>query len=161
MKLYEALHLRKALESDRTSLGKELGSSMRVRADEKDQYRDPGLISTEYNSASLEALGLVKKINRTNSATLVTDPISGNEVSLLELIAIRESHSRAANVYRLALENLTQTGRRGWASHSEAPMVNVADTVDVKQWLQGANAAVRTLDTAIQHANVLTELMEE
>ena len=94
---------------------------------------------------------LVARINLTNAAT------KREGKTLTELLANREILSLQVSILRSTLEAASRKVQRG--THSEVKILSTLDVPALRKELDHMSQDLRKLDTTIQEANWLTELI--
>jgi hypothetical protein len=157
-KLAEALVERKALQERINRLHQRLAASAKVQeGDQPDE--PPAMLIDEAKQALIEMKRLTMHINLTNIQTSL--PGSEGKVSLMEAIAERD---RLVAERRL-LEQLGTAARvdtnRGYGvTRNEVKWRSTVDVAALQHEIDKVSQIYRLLDTRIQEANWLTDLIQ-
>ena len=152
MKLAEALQLRADLQKRVSQLDSRLFSNARVQEGEQ-PAEDPMQLLTEQEACYDELEALVRRINRTNSETVLP------EGSLTALLAKRDRLTRQLQGLRNFLDAASDIAGR--ASRSEIKIKSTVDVRALQKDVDRRSGELRTLEGTIQAANWTTELKED
>ena len=152
MKLAEALQLRADLQKRISQLDSRLYSNARVQEGEQ-PAEDPKQLLAEQEACYDELETLVRRINRTNSETLLP------EGSLTALLAKRDRLTRQLQGLRNFLDAASDIAAR--ATRSEIKIKSAVDVRALQKDVDRRSAELRSLDGTIQAANWTTELTED
>jgi Family of unknown function (DUF6847) len=151
MKLAEALILRADCQKRIAQLKARLLANAKIQEGDKPAETPQELI-TELNHVSTELLDLIKRINRTNSATAfagrgsISDALADRDVLALQ---------RAAHVELAQTAAITQ----GRLTRSEVKYVSTVNVAEIQQRADELAKNYRDLDARIQELNWQTELV--
>jgi uncharacterized protein DUF6847 len=151
MKLAEALILRADCQKRIAQLKARLLANAKVQ--EGDQPAEtPQELFTELNRVSTELLDLIKRINRTNSATAfagrgsISDALADRDVLALQ----RAAYAELAQTAAITQARLTR---------SEVKYVSTVNVAEIQQRADELAKDYRDLDARIQELNWQTELV--
>ena len=150
MKLAEGLLLRADQQKHMEQLRQRLSDNALTQEGEK-PAEDPRELLQELDRCAEELQTLVTRINLTNAAT------KKEGRTLTELLANREILSLKVSILRSTLETASKKVQRG--THSEVKILSTLDVPALRKELDHMSQNLRKLDTWIQEANWLTELM--
>ena len=150
MKLAEGLILRADQQKHMEQLRQRLSDNALTQEGEK-PAEDPQELLQELSRCAEELQTLVARINLTNAAT------KKEGKTLTELLASREILSLQVSILRSTLEAASRKVQRG--THSEVKILSTLDVPALRKELDHMSQDLRKLDTTIQEANWLTELM--
>jgi hypothetical protein len=152
MKLAEALVLRADHQRRVLQLKQRLLQNAKVQ--EGDQpAENPQALLDELERVAAELTDLIQRINRTNSATELEAGLT-----LSDALAVRDNLRALHTAYReLAQAGVIQQTRY---SRSEVRFESTVNVADVQQRADQLAREHRDLDTRIQAANWLTDLLE-
>jgi hypothetical protein len=155
-KLAEALVERKALQERLTRLHTRLAASAKVQEGDT-PAEQPGELIEEARRILADIKRLTMQINFTNLQTT----IPGDGSSLMEAIAERDRLRDERNL----LEQLGTAARldpnRGYgATRNEIKWRSTVDVADLQKQIDALSQSYRLLDTRIQEANWLTDLIQ-
>ena len=148
MKLAEALILRADLQKRIEQLRIRLNNNAKVQENDT-PTEDPKSLMTELDNF-IEQLTLL--INKTNSVTL------SNGVTLTDMIAERDSLTLKANIMRTFLQYASQ--KVELYSNKEIKILSTVDVPTLQKDLDELSKKIREIDTELQQANWLTDLVE-
>ncbi len=152
MTLAEALLERATLKNKISELRSRIEDNILVQVDTA-PTEDPLALITELDSAIQKLQKLVADINRTNSMTV----IDGESIS--SMIARRDM----LNLKYEAYDDFTRTARK-LTSRARGTEIKITSCVDYKKLqssLDKTAKELREVDTRLQKANWLTELIED
>lgn len=157
-KLAEALVERKALQERLGRLHTRLAASAKVQEGDT-PAEEPGELIEEARRILAEIKRLTMQINFTNLQTVV--PGSGEGTSPMEAIAERDRLRDERNL----LEQLGNVARlepnRGYGvTRNEIKWRSTVDVADLQKQIDALSQSYRLLDTRIQEANWLTDLIQ-
>lgn len=152
MKLGEALTLRKDVNNRLQRLRERLLISAQVQEGEKPP-EDPATLLAELDSLLQQWSELVARINRTNLSTSLSDG-----ASLTDALARRDALSWRQKTLREVAERASQQAPRHL--RSELRLLASVDVAGLRSEADRIARERRELDTAIQEANWLTELVD-
>jgi hypothetical protein len=150
MKLAEALILRADSQKRFAQLKARLLINAKVQ--EGDQAaEDPKDISAQLEVVANELANLIKRINKTNSATAYSGGTISDALADRDVLALR----------RAAYADLAQTAAitQGRVTRSEVKYVRTIDVVEVQKRADKLAKDYRELDARIQELNWRTELV--
>ena len=150
MKLAEGLILRADQQKHMEQLRQRLSDNALTQEGEK-PAEDPRELLQELSRCAEQLQTLVARINLTNAATRKEGK------TLTELLANREILSLQVSILRSTLEAASRKVQRG--THSEVKILSTLDVPALRKELDHMSQDLRKLDTTIQEANWLTELM--
>lgn len=152
MKLAEALILRADAQTRIQQLRERLQNN--ARAQEGDSpAEDPQALLAEFGQVTDELTHLIQRINATNVATMLE---SGQTVA--DALATRDVLKMKHSVYRSLAQAAMVTATR--YSQSEIRMRSTVDVATIQAQADQFARQHRALDTQIQSANWLTDLIE-
>jgi len=151
MKLAEALILRADCQKRFAQLKSRLLTNAKVQEGDAPAEKPQDLI-VELEGTSTELLDLIKRINKTNSATYVT---GGGTIS--DALAERD----ALALQRAAYADLAQSAAitQGRFTRSEIKYVSTINIVKIQKRADELSKKYRELDARIQELNWQTELI--
>ena len=150
MKLAEALILRSDLQKRMEQLRQRLCDNALTQEGEK-PAEDPQELLQELEQCSGELQELITRINLTNART------EKEGRTLTEHLAAREALTLQLSILRSTLDTASRKVQRG--SHSEVKILSTLDVPALRKKADDMSRELRLLDTSIQEANWLTELM--
>ena len=151
MKLAEALILRADLQKRIEQLRIRLNNNAKVQENDTPTENPVTLIS-ELNSCIDELTSLIKKINKTNCTA------TSNGITLVDLIAERDTLTLKANIMRTFLQQASQ--KVELYSSKEIKILSTVDVPSLQKEVDNLSKKIRETDTALQQANWLTDLIE-
>ena len=153
MKLAEALILRADCQKRIAQLKARLLTNAKIQEGDAPAETPQDLIA-ELGRVSAELLDLIKRINRTNSAT----SFNGGTSSLSDALADRD----VLAVQRAAYVDLAQTASitQDRYSRSEVKYVSTINVAEIQKRVDDLAKNYRELDTRIQELNWKTELVD-
>ena len=150
MKLAEALILRADLQKRLEQLRQRLSANALMQEGEAPAENPEDLLQElERDTKELEVL--IYRINLTNAS------VKRQEKTLTELLAQREVLALKISILRTTLETASRKVIRG--GHSEVKILSTLNVAALQKQADEMSRALRILDTAIQEANWLTELL--
>ena len=150
MKLAEALILRADLQKRLEQLRQRLSANALMQEGEAPAENPEDLLQElERDTKELEVL--FYRINLTNAS------VKRQEKTLTELLAQREVLALKISILRTTLETASRKVIRG--GHSEVKILSTLNVAALQKQADEMSRALRILDTAIQEANWLTELL--
>ena len=152
MKLAEALILRSDCQKRLHKLKERLTRSAKVQEGEEPPEQPEGLIE-ELNNLVNQLSDLIKKINRTNSSTILE-----NNLSISDALAVRDSLQLKKSVYDSVIQ--TAATRQDRYGRSEIKYISTVNIAQLQTQSDRMARDYRQLDTKIQQANWNTELVE-
>lgn len=168
MLLAEALAARKDAIKEIEDLRGRLAAAVVRYEDEDSPADDPEMVVNDLARSLDRFQSLSVQINRTNNATLVK--FEGNELSLMEAIALRERlvlEAKARHGAVEAMETATgsgKSGRRGWfgprRSKDDVRELPRVEMRAARRAADDVSESLRRLDLAMQQRNWTTELSE-
>jgi hypothetical protein len=147
MKLAEALILRADCQKRMEQLRSRLTRSAKVQEGEEPP-ENPRALMSEIDAGVQELEDLIKKINKTNSLTILEDG-----VNLSDALAKRDALALKRGIYASAL-------RQDRYTRSEVKFFSTIDVGEVQTQMDRMSRQYRELDTKIQQANWNTELID-
>lgn len=161
-KLAEVLVERKALQDRLARLYQRLAANAKVQEGDEPAEKPADLLE-EARRILADIKRLTMQINKTNMQTALSG-ITGNHegVSLMEAIAERDRLQGERNL----LEGLSNAARfeanRGYgATRNEIKWRATVDVADIQKQIDALSQSYRLLDTRIQEANWLTEVIQD
>ena len=151
MKLAEALILRADLQKRIEQLRIRLNNNAKVQENDT-PTEDPKSLMTELDNLIEQLTLLIKQINKTNSVTL------SNGVTLTDMIAERDTLTLKANIMRTFLQYASQ--KVELYSNKEIKILSTVDVPTLQKDLDELSKKIREIDTELQQANWLTDLVE-
>lgn len=152
MKLAEALILRADYQKRLQQLKARLIQNAKVQ--EGDQpSENPAALLTELEQVASDLTYIIQQINRTNSAT---DLKTG--ITLSDALATRDVLKLRIATYRELAQAATVSQNR--YSKSEVRFESTVDVAAIQRQADQLSKELRELDTSIQAANWLTDLLE-
>ena len=151
MKLAEALILRADLQKRIEQLRIRLNNNAKVQENDT-PTEDPKSLMTELDNFIEQLTLLIKQINKTNSITL------SNGVTLTDMIAERDTLILKANIMRTFLQYASQ--KVELYSNKEIKILSTVDVPTLQKDLDELSKKIREIDTELQQANWLTDLVE-
>jgi hypothetical protein len=152
MKLAEALVLRADLQRRIAELRQRLLLNARVQEGDR-PAEDPQALIGELERMAEELTRLVQRINRTNAATVLEPGLT-----LSDALAVRDGLQLRHTAYRDLAQRATITQDR--YSRSEVKFQSAVKVAEIQERADRMAQAHRELDTRLQAANWLTDLME-
>jgi hypothetical protein len=152
MKLAEALILRADCQKRMEQLRTRLIRSAKVQEEEEPPENPQALIS-EVDAGVQELEDLIKKINKTNSLTILEDG-----VTLSDALARRDTLVLKRSIYNSLVDETTF--RQDRYTRSEVKFFSTIDVGEVQAQMDRMSRQYRELDTKIQQANWNTELID-
>jgi hypothetical protein len=151
MKLAEALILRADCQKRFAQLQSRLVGNAKIQEGDK-PAENPHELLRELEGVAAELVNLIKRINKTNSATVLT---TGKSVS--DVLAERDVLAmRRAAYSNLALNAAVAHGR---LTRSEIKYVSTIKVAEIQKHADELAKEYRELDARIQELNWLTELI--
>ena len=151
MKLAEALILRADLQKRIEQLRIRLNNNAKVQENDTPTENPVTLIS-ELNNCIDELTSLIKKINKTNCTA------TSNGITLVDLIAERDTLTLKANIMRTFLQKASQ--KVELYSSKEIKILSTVDVPSLQKEVDNLSKKIREIDTKLQQANWLTDLIE-
>ena len=152
MKLAEALILRADCQTRLHKLKERLNRSVKVQEGEEPPEQPQALLE-ELNNLINQLADLIKKINRTNSSTILE-----NNLSISDALAVRDSLQLKKSVYDSVIQ--TAATRQDRYGRSEIKYISTVNIAELQTQSDRMARDYRQLDTKIQQANWNTELVE-
>jgi hypothetical protein len=152
MKLAEALILRADCQKRMQQLRARLIRSAQVQEGEEPP-ENPQALMSEVDAGVQELEDLIKKINKTNSLTILEDG-----VTLSDALAKRDSLSLKRSIYNSLVEEAAVRPDR--YTRSEIKFFSTIDVSELQTQIDRMSRQYRELDTKIQQANWNTELID-
>jgi hypothetical protein len=152
MKLAEALILRADCQKRIAQLKSRLQTNAKVQEGDKPAEKPQDLI-TEFGRVSAELLNLIRRINKTNSATAfseagtISDALAERDVLALQ----RAVYADLANTAAISQDRY---------SRSEVKYIATIDVAGIQKRADEFAQQYRELDTRIQELNWQTELVD-
>ena len=150
MKLAEALILRADLQKRMEQLRQRLADNALTQEGES-PAEDPKELLQELDRCAEQLEGLIFRINLTNAQ------VKKDGKTMTELLAKREVLTLRVSILRHMLEAAGRKTAR--ATHSEVKILSTVDVGALRRQTDDLSKQLRELDTAIQAANWLTDLM--
>ena len=150
MKLAEALNQRADLQKRIAQLRERLSNNVKVQEGDEPAEKPEDLFK-ELEGALKELESLIVRINRTNQETVWEGK------SLTEMIAGKDVLSLQLSVLRTALESANVRSDR--YSRNEIKFVRTVDVNDLQKKVDDLSRDLRTLDSKLQQANWMTDLL--
>lgn len=152
MKLAEALARRADIQTRISELQGRIAQNARHQEGE-DPPETPATLLEEVRRLADELEGLIRRINRTNSQTVV------GRATLTDAIARRDALLVKRRVITAAAE--AAAGRRDRVTRSEVKYVTSLDVAALRREADDLAQEYRTLDVRLQEANWTTDLVDE
>jgi hypothetical protein len=152
MKLAEALILRADYQKRIEQLKQRLQQNAKVQEGDT-PAENPGDLLAELERVAGDLTLLIQRINRTNSAT----PLSEAQ-TLADALALRDVTKIKLSVYRELAQAASITQVR--ATRSEVKFRSTVNVADIQQQADRLAKAYRELDAQVQAANWLTDVLE-
>ena len=152
MKLAEALILRADCQKRLGQVKSRLLTNVKIQEGDT-PAETPQDLFAELDRVSTELRDLIKRINRTNSATIFAGP-----VTLSDALAERDVLALERNIYMHLAETASVTRDR--LTRSEVKYVATINVAETQRRADELAKNYRELDTRIQQLNWLTELTE-
>lgn len=152
MKLAEALILRSDSNKRIQQLRERLNRSAKVQEGEQPP-EDPQELLAELDRVVVEFGGLMKQINRTNSATQFSDG-----VTLTDVLAERDVLSIKRSVLAGIIQNATVQQNR--YSRSEVKYFSTVSIAEIQRQVDELSRQFRELDSRVQQLNWEVELID-
>lgn len=152
MKLAEALILRADTQKRMEQLKQRLVRNAKIQEGDN-PAESPEELMKELEQLSEELTQLIQRINRTNSANKIAE-----SMTLSDALAIRDILKLKCGIYRELIEAASVTQAR--FSRSEVKFKSTVDIAAVQKQVDQWAKDHRELDTKIQEANWLIELIE-
>jgi hypothetical protein len=152
MKLAEALVLRADHQRRINELRQRLLLNARVQEGDRPAENPQALID-ELERTAEELMRLVQRINRTNTATELEPGLT-----LSDALAVRDSLQLRHTAYRDLAQRATITQDR--YSRSEVKFQSAVNVAEIQERADQMAQAHRELDTRLQAANWLTDLVD-
>lgn len=151
MKLAEALILRADLQRRIAQLQRRVLDNATIQEGDT-PAEQPNKLLMEFEKSNLELVSLIQRINRTNANTQLEDGLS-----LADALAVRDSLLSLQRTYR----NLAEAGiiNQNRYSRSEVKFVSNVNVTEMQSKADQLAKEHRELDTKIQSANWLTDLL--
>ena len=150
MKLAEALNQRADLQKRIAQLRERLSNNVKVQEGDEPAEKPEDLFK-ELEGALKELESLIVRINRTNQETV------WDGKTLTEMIAGKDVLSLQLSVLRTALESANVRSDR--YSRNEIKFVRTVDVNDLQKKVDDLSRDLRTLDSKLQQANWMTDLL--
>ncbi|MBE6542153.1 MAG: hypothetical protein E7672_06870 [Ruminococcaceae bacterium] len=150
MKLAEALIERADLTTRIDVMQSRLCNNARVQDGEKPS-EDPIKLLLELDSMTAQLEELIRRINLTNSSTMVGD------TTITGLIAHRDCLSKKVTIIRNFLNSASQLWQR--ASRTEIIVKSSVSVDELQKTVDALSKELRETDTKIQAANWTTDLI--
>lgn len=152
MKIAEALILRADIQKRIAQLKTRLNNNAKVQENEE-PAENPELLLTELENLILQLNDLIVKINRTNTLSKI------DEISLVELIAKKDTLSQKAGILREFIEIASQ--KVDLYSTTEIKVFSTVNVSEQQKKLDKLSKEIRETDTKLQQANWTIDLVEE
>ena len=152
MKIAEALILRADIQKRIAQLRTRLNNNAKVQENEE-PAENPELLLTELENLILQLNDLIVKINRTNTLSKI------DEISLVELIAKKDTLSQKAGILREFIEIASQ--KVDLYSTTEIKVFSTVNVSEQQKKLDKLSKEIRETDTKLQQANWTIDLVEE
>ena len=150
MKLAEALNQRADLQKRIAQLRERLSNNVKVQEGDEPAEKPEDLFK-ELEGALMELESLIVRINRTTQETV------WDGKTLTEMIAGKDVLSLQLSVLRTALESANVRSDR--YSRNEIKFVRTVDVNDLQKKVDDLSRDLRTLDSKLQQANWMTDLL--
>jgi len=151
MKVAEALAIRSSLQKRLEQLKQRLVKNARVQEGDAPE-EDPVELQSQLEQSAQELTTLIQRINRTNAAA------SFRKATLADALAERDVLKTRYTAYR-ELANAASTSQTR-ATRSEVKFVSTVSVAATQRKADDLAKEHRELDTRIQEADWLTDLME-
>ncbi len=150
MKLAEALNQRADLQKRIAQIRERLANNVKVQeGDDPMESPDDLFVELEYTLKQLK--DLIVRINKTNQET------DWEGMTLTEMIAEKDILSMHLSALRNTLESASIRNDR--YSRNEIKFVRTVDVAELQKQTDRLSKAIRELDTKLQQANWMTELL--
>ena len=150
MKLAEALNQRADLQKKIAQIRERLANNVKVQeGDDPMESPDDLFVELEYSLKQLK--DLIVRINKTNQET------DWEGATLTEMIAEKDILSMHLSALRNTLESANIRNDR--YSRNEIKFVRTVDVAELQKQTDRLSKAIRELDTKLQQANWMTELL--
>jgi hypothetical protein len=154
MKLAEALALRADASRRAEQLRSRVAGSARFQEGET-PAEDAMSLLTEAGDVLTELESLIRRINRTNAATLVEGGTLTDALARRDVLRLRHS------IFTSAAEAAAGEGQRGYRQlRSELKMIPALPVVEVRRQADDLARQVRAVDTLIQRTNWEVDLLD-
>lgn len=153
MKLAEALIIRAANNRRLDELTRRIQGNLWIQEGDK-PAEDVSALLTELEKLIVVQTGLIRRINYTNSLTIVD---TSSKASMSDLIAERDDRRTRQRIWMVFANGLR--AHPGRQAKSEIKFIPTASTKDMSEIADTAAKSLRNLDTQIQAANWTTELL--
>ena len=152
MKLAEALILRADCQKRLHKLKERLARSAKVQEGEEPPEQPQALLE-ELDNLINQLADLIKKINRTNSSTMLEE-----NFSISDALARRDSLQIKKSIYDSVIQ--TAANRQDRYGRSEIKYLTTVNIAELQARIDRMARDYRQLDTNIQQVNWNTELLE-
>ena len=152
MKIAEALILRADIQKKIAQLKIRLNNNAKVQENEK-PTENPEFLLSELDNLISQLNELIIKINKTNTFSKI------DGISLVELIAKKETLSQKASILREFIETASQ--KVNLYSSTEIKIFSTVNVPDHQKQLDKLSKEIRETDTKLQQANWTIDLIEE
>lgn len=151
MKIAEALALRADLQRRLVQLQQRLVKNARIQEGDKPE-EDPEELQAELERSAQEITLLIQRINRTNAASRFSTGTLADALAERDVLKIRY------NAYR-ELANAASTSQAR-ATRSEVKFISTVNVATIQRKADDLAREYRELDTRIQQADWLTDLLD-
>ena len=152
MKIAEALILRADIQKKIAQLKIRLNNNAKVQENEK-PTENPEFLLSELDNLISQLNELIIKINKTNTFSKI------DGISLVELIAKKDTLSQKASILREFIETASQ--KVNLYSSTEIKIFSTVNVPDHQKQLDKLSKEIRETDTKLQQANWTIDLIEE
>ena len=152
MKIAEALILRADIQKRIAQLKTRLNNNAKVQENEE-PTENPELLLIELDGLISQLNDLIIKINKTNTLSKI------NGISLVELIAKKDTLSQKAGILREFIEIASQ--KINLYSTTEIKVFSTINVPAQQKQLDKLSKEIRETDTKLQQANWTIDLIEE
>ena len=150
MKLAEALNQRADLQKRLAQLKDRLSNNVKVQEGDSPAEKPEDLF-VELNASLKELESLIVRINKTNQETL------WGGRTLTEIIAAKDVLSLHLSTLRAVLEDANVRSDR--YSRNEIKFVRTIDVTELQKKVDSLSKELRELDSSLQQANWMTDLL--
>ena len=150
MKLAEALNQRADLQKRLAQLKDRLSNNVKVQEGDSPAEKPEDLF-TELNASLKELESLIVRINKTNQET------TWGGKTLTEIIAAKDVLSLHLSTLRAVLEAANVRSDR--YSRNEIKFVRTIDVTELQKKVDSLSKELRELDSSLQQANWMTDLL--
>lgn len=151
MKLAEALIVRADLQTKIAQLQKRLEVNVKIQEGDAPSEK-PDELFKELNNCINELESIIKKINKTNSATQI------NNKTISDIIAEKDMISKKCAIYQSICNVASNKIDR--YSNKEIRIINTINIADIQKQADALSKKHREIDTLLQNTNWTKDLVE-